>query len=151
MGRRRRALTRGTTRFSEVNFATFRTWTSCQQLTIAMYSTVVRQYVVSLPLRITCRRTFTTSSTKARINLAFDYYGSPKSPDLKQHETESPIIFIHGLFGSKKNNRSMSKHVGRSTVYHQSLTSLRVLARDLDRPVYAIVCSDHWLRWLLEC
>jgi hypothetical protein len=38
------------------------------------------------------------------LKLAYDFYEAEK-PDTKK----DPIVFIHGLFGSKKNNRSMSK------------------------------------------
>lgn len=62
-------------------------------------------------------------STTARVPLAFELHKPPKETD-KPH---APIIFMHGLFGSKKNNRSMSK----------------VLARDLGRTVYAVDLRNH--------
>jgi pimeloyl-ACP methyl ester carboxylesterase len=38
------------------------------------------------------------------LKLAFDLYEAEKPESNKD-----PIVFIHGLFGSRKNNRSMSK------------------------------------------
>ena len=55
-------------------------------------------------------RTFATSSRHCKqLELAYDLH---EPPDTKKSGTKSqnaPIIFMHGLFGSKKNNRSMSK------------------------------------------
>ncbi|GAB7347961.1 hypothetical protein MBLNU459_g5466t1 [Dothideomycetes sp. NU459] len=67
-------------------------------------------------------RGFSSTPVGFRISLAYDHYEPAKS-DAKN----APIVFIHGLFGSKKNNRSMSK----------------VFARDLNRPVYAIDLRNH--------
>lgn len=60
--------------------------------------------------------------------LAYDLHepARPKTPDAKQ----APIIFLHGLFGSKKNNRGISK-------------CSRALARDLGRWVYALDLRNH--------
>lgn len=41
------------------------------------------------------------------VPLVYDLH-SPENPTVPNKETQ-PIIFIHGLFGSKKNNRSISK------------------------------------------
>ena len=49
-------------------------------------------------------RNFSSSPISARLSLAYDFYEAAK-PETKN----APIVFIHGLFGSKKNNRSMSK------------------------------------------
>ncbi|KAF2763614.1 alpha/beta-hydrolase [Teratosphaeria nubilosa] len=76
--------------------------------------------------------TTTTSSTRAisttklpnGISLAYDLHSPPHGKPLNN---APPIIFIHGLFGSKKNNRSMSK----------------VFARDLNRSVYALDMRNH--------
>ncbi|KAG8420408.1 hypothetical protein J3459_011095 [Metarhizium acridum] len=56
--------------------------------------------------------------------LAFDLHEPPKP---KVNETTSPILFLHGLFGSKKNNRGISK----------------AIARDLGRYVYALDLRNH--------
>ncbi|KAJ1329249.1 abhydrolase domain-containing protein 11 [Microdochium nivale] len=58
------------------------------------------------------------------VSLAFDLHEPPKSDRSRQ---DAPIIFMHGLFGSKKNNRSVSK----------------VLARDLKRHVFAVDLRNH--------
>ncbi|KAB5575886.1 Alpha/Beta hydrolase protein [Coniochaeta sp. 2T2.1] len=58
------------------------------------------------------------------VSLAYDHHEPPKpSADAKT----SPILFMHGLFGSKKNNRSISKQ----------------LARDLGRHVFALDLRNH--------
>ncbi|TGO60121.1 hypothetical protein BCON_0038g00370 [Botryotinia convoluta] len=67
-----------------------------------------------------CRRNYSTSST---VSLAFDLHEPAKASS----NAPRAIIFMHGLFGSKKNNRSISK----------------ALARDLGRPVYAVDLRNH--------
>ncbi|KAB5563376.1 Alpha/Beta hydrolase protein [Coniochaeta sp. 2T2.1] len=60
----------------------------------------------------------------AAVSLAYDHHEPPKpAVDAKT----SPILFMHGLFGSKKNNRSISKQ----------------LARDLGRHVFALDLRNH--------
>lgn len=66
-------------------------------------------------------RSFHAASSLRALDLAFDYHENGGKA------TGAPIVFLHGLFGSKKNNRSMSK----------------ALARDLNRPVYAIDLRNH--------
>ncbi|KAK4539991.1 hypothetical protein LTR36_009889 [Oleoguttula mirabilis] len=76
-------------------------------------------------LRHTALRPFSTTELPNGIKLAYDLH---EPPDAKEGSSRNaPIIFMHGLFGSKKNNRSMSK----------------VFARDLNRPVYAIDLRNH--------
>ncbi|THZ54364.1 alpha/beta-hydrolase [Aureobasidium pullulans] len=62
-------------------------------------------------------RCFSSSPINAKLKLAYDFYEAEK-PESKK----DPIVFIHGLFGSKKNN---------------------LFARDLNRPVYAIDLRNH--------
>ena len=50
-------------------------------------------------------RSFHAASSLRALNLAFDYHENGGKA------TGAPIVFLHGLFGSKKNNRSMSKCV----------------------------------------
>ncbi|RMY92782.1 hypothetical protein D0864_05825 [Hortaea werneckii] len=71
------------------------------------------------------RRPFSSTELPNGIKLAYDLYEPPEKKDSKSQD--APIVFIHGLFGSKKNNRSMS----------------RVFARDLNRSVYAIDLRNH--------
>ncbi|KAI0472044.1 prolyl oligopeptidase-like protein [Xylariaceae sp. FL0804] len=66
------------------------------------------------------------SSSSQRVPLAFDHHGPPQ-PDDRDRQGGPPILFLHGLFGSKKNNRSVCK----------------VLARDLRRHVYALDLRNH--------
>lgn len=58
------------------------------------------------------------------VELAYDLH-EPTKPRMKK--TENPILFLHGLFGSKKNNRTLSK----------------ALARDTGRYVYALDLRNH--------
>ena len=44
------------------------------------------------------------------MQLAYDVH-QPQKP--KFDEKTKPILFLHGLFGSKKNNRTMSKYGSR--------------------------------------
>jgi hypothetical protein len=53
-----------------------------------------------------CR--FYSSASDVVSPLAFDLH-EPAKP--KFDSKTSPILFLHGLFGSKKNNRAMSKYV----------------------------------------
>lgn len=50
-------------------------------------------------------RSFHLTPLHDHIKLAHDLHEPPKDSPVKN----APIVFIHGLFGSKKNNRSMSK------------------------------------------
>ncbi|PBP20256.1 esterase-lipase [Diplocarpon rosae] len=63
-----------------------------------------------------------TSKTKP-LTLSYDLHSPPKPSSTNPRA----IIFMHGLFGSKKNNRSISK----------------ALARDLGRPIYAVDLRNH--------
>ncbi|KAI9158826.1 non-ribosomal peptide synthetase [Paramyrothecium foliicola] len=56
--------------------------------------------------------------------LAFDIH---EPSTTKAQPSAAPIIFLHGLFGSKKNNRAISK----------------ALARDLGRSIYALDLRNH--------
>ncbi|KAH0522091.1 hypothetical protein TsFJ059_005999 [Trichoderma semiorbis] len=75
----------------------------------------------------TCRNVRLVSTTtypQPVSPLAFDLH-APASP--KGDEKTAPIIFMHGLFGSKKNNRAISK----------------ALARDLKTHVYTVDLRNH--------
>ncbi|KAI2779454.1 mitochondrial hydrolase [Daldinia loculata] len=78
-----------------------------------------------LPFRAIISRSYSSSSAAHHtVPLAFDHHTPPKGG---HDHKDSPIIFMHGLFGSKKNNRSVSK----------------VLARDLKRHVYTVDLRNH--------
>ncbi|KAK0754815.1 Alpha/Beta hydrolase protein [Schizothecium vesticola] len=72
-------------------------------------------------------RSFSTSPLRLLpiVSLVYDLH-EPPTPTVPDNKT-SPLIVMHGLFGSKKNNRSISK----------------VLAKDLGRPVYAVDLRNH--------
>ncbi|OQO03541.1 hypothetical protein B0A48_10205 [Cryoendolithus antarcticus] len=75
------------------------------------------------PFRQYARRAYATAKLSNGVKIAYDIHEAPKDASPRN----APVVFLHGLFGSKKNNRSMSK----------------VLARDLKRPVYAIDLRNH--------
>ena len=47
-----------------------------------------------------------SSSIRDTVSLAFDHHKPPQSD---RHQQDAPIVFMHGLFGSKKNNRTVSR------------------------------------------
>jgi pimeloyl-ACP methyl ester carboxylesterase len=53
---------------------------------------------------------FSTTELSNGIKIAYDFYEA----DAKKSKTGGPIVFIHGFFGSKRNNRSMSKYAYRA-------------------------------------
>ncbi|KAI9741861.1 MAG: hypothetical protein M1834_000249 [Cirrosporium novae-zelandiae] len=69
-------------------------------------------------------RRYFSNTPLVRLPLAYNLH--QPSP-LQDAPLNHPIIFMHGLFGSKQNNRSISK----------------ALARDLNRPIYAIDLRNH--------
>ncbi|KAI0129259.1 alpha/beta-hydrolase [Hypoxylon sp. NC0597] len=76
------------------------------------------------PLRAIISRPYSSTTGHSPLPLAYDHHQPPKDG---RHPQDAPIIFMHGLFGSKKNNRSVSK----------------VLARDLKRHVYTVDLRNH--------
>jgi hypothetical protein len=67
----------------------------------------------SKQLSSNCLRAFSTTTLSNGITLAYDLHEPPKKADSglrSLRDNAPPIIFIHGLFGSKKNNRSISKY-----------------------------------------
>ncbi|KAL5333475.1 Alpha/Beta hydrolase protein [Aspergillus crustosus] len=67
-------------------------------------------------------RAFSTSNRLLRSDLSFQIFGPEKDKP-----SRNPIVFMHGLFGSKQNNRSIS----------------RALSRDLTREVYIVDLRNH--------
>lgn len=65
-----------------------------------------------------------SASEDTPVDLVYDLH-QPEKP-IADDKTK-PILFLHGLFGSKKNNRSISK----------------MLARDLGRYIYALDLRNH--------
>ncbi|KAF2841569.1 alpha/beta-hydrolase [Patellaria atrata CBS 101060] len=72
-------------------------------------------------------RSFSTSRALYELQLAYTLHEPPKNKERSEPSDGAPILFLHGLFGSKQNNRTISK----------------VLARDLNRPIYAIDLRNH--------
>lgn len=73
------------------------------------------------PLRQYASRPFSTTELSNGIKIAYDLHEPPKESTSKN----APIVFMHGLFGSKKNNRSMSKYAPRiyTLSRHHTLTT----------------------------
>ncbi|KAK2602647.1 hypothetical protein N8I77_009162 [Diaporthe amygdali] len=69
---------------------------------------------------------YSTSGAITTVPLVYDLH-EPAKPVSDSPDRTSPILFLHGLFGSKKNNRSISK----------------ALARDLGRSIYALDLRNH--------
>ncbi|KAI1180927.1 alpha beta hydrolase fold family [Nemania sp. FL0916] len=66
---------------------------------------LVRPSPLSKSLFQSLSRAYSSSTTGGRVQLVFDHHAPPNSD---RHQQDAPIIFMHGLFGSKKNNRSVS-------------------------------------------
>ncbi|KAH9221835.1 prolyl oligopeptidase-like protein [Leptodontidium sp. 2 PMI_412] len=82
----------------------------------------LRSTPLTRPSTLLCRRSY-SSQKSTPLTLAYDLHSPPKPSS----SAPRAIIFMHGLFGSKKNNRSISK----------------ALARDLGRPIYAVDLRNH--------
>ncbi|KAG6001750.1 hypothetical protein E4U21_003874, partial [Claviceps maximensis] len=78
----------------------------------------------AVPIPHQVKRFVTVQIPSAVRPLAYDIYRPAKC---LSHGRQPPIIFLHGLFGSKKNNRGIS----------------RVLARDIGADVYAVDLRNH--------
>jgi hypothetical protein len=51
-------------------------------------------------------RTFSTTELSNGVKMAYELY----EPENGKPSQGAPIVFVHGLFGSKRNHRSMSKY-----------------------------------------
>lgn len=78
-------------------------------------------------------------STTTRVPLAYNLHNPPKESDLQN----APIIFMHGLFGSKKNNRSISKWAVLVSI--DSDPVLTVNQSTSERPGETCLCSGECL------
>lgn len=58
------------------------------------------------PFRLNLCRPFSTAELDSGVKIAYDFFEPAKEATSK----DAPIVFIHGLFGSKRNNGSMSKY-----------------------------------------
>ena len=75
--------------------------------------------------------------SRRQLSLAYTKHSAIQTNNDVAH---APMVILHGLFGSKQNNRSISKYAARS-IYQFGLQPdrSRALARDLRRSVYALV------------
>ncbi|KAL1968709.1 hypothetical protein VTN77DRAFT_1535 [Rasamsonia byssochlamydoides] len=74
------------------------------------------------------QKRFFSAAQSLRVDLAYQLFEPPAAAKDSGHRRDGrPIIFMHGLFGSKQNNRSISK----------------VLARDLNRDIFVVDLRNH--------
>ena len=83
--------------------------------TPAMLTRLVLPRIRQQPTRLVLQpqRLYSATELSNGITLAYDLHEPPsKANDAAQtpRKNAPPILFLHGLFGSKKNNRSMSKY-----------------------------------------
>lgn len=57
---------------------------------------------------------YSSGASISTVPLVYDLH-EPSRPVSDNPNRTSPILFMHGLFGSKKNNRSISKYVSSWT------------------------------------
>ncbi|EAS30866.3 alpha/beta hydrolase [Coccidioides immitis RS] len=79
----------------------------------------------SVSLRL-CRA-FSSSRGNSQLQLAYNLHRARDSQNATSAPKKTPIVFMHGLFGSKQNNRSVSK----------------ALADKLNTDIYAIDLRNH--------
>ncbi|KAL1912367.1 hypothetical protein Sste5344_001808 [Sporothrix stenoceras] len=79
----------------------------------------------------------TVSSEDGPVKLAFDLH-RPEKP--VADDKTRPILFLHGLFGSKKNNRSISKNHGESS--HVARHDYMAMADDVANFIHEHDLSD---------
>ena len=91
----------------------------------------------------------TQQTSRRQLSLAYTKHSVIQS---NPEDTHAPLVILHGLFGSKQNNRSISKYaviairqVGLKSDYS------RALARDLRRSVYALVSIEPNMKKKLKC
>lgn len=132
-------------------------------------SCFARPFGRQLTFRPSSSRTFSAlTRLRSLVELAYDKHDPPADVSATG-PANPPILFLHGLFGTRKNNRAMSKYVavpgvdtrvirmctvcGRNCVT-QSIPRIkanwtlypfyfRILARDLNRTIYALDLRNH--------
>ena len=85
-------------------------------------------FASSMRLSITSqivKRRFATLPDSAAVSLAYDIHPAISSVS-SNTSSLSPIVILHGLFGSKQNWRSLSK----------------ALAQKTERTIFALVCEN---------
>ncbi|KAJ5573716.1 Alpha/Beta hydrolase protein [Penicillium hispanicum] len=87
------------------------------------------------------RRTL-SGVASARVPLAYELHGPQNT---KNPEDESPILFLHGFLGSKRENRSASRNISCDRTFASLIFPAlsRSLARNLSRRVYALDLRNH--------
>lgn len=83
-------------------------------------------------------RGFASTRVFNQQDLAYDLHEPPSG-----NKDGVPILFLHGLFGSKRNNRAISKYDAPLPTRTQLTIEYRVLAKQLDRPIYALDLRNH--------
>ena len=70
------------------------------------------------PFRLNACRPFSTAELDSGVKIAYDFFEPAKEATSK----DAPIVFIHGLFGSKRNNGSMSKYAPAYALLREHIT-----------------------------
>ncbi|KAJ6264753.1 hypothetical protein Dda_0904 [Drechslerella dactyloides] len=83
------------------------------------------------------QRLYSTARPDGVVRMAYNLHHPPDGGDAKRE----PILFMHGLFGSKTNNRGMMLSVSVRT--DGDLSIRRLLAKELKRPVYTLDLRNH--------
>ena len=94
-----------------------KSWPASFYTTIIDFSPIIKQLAMMssclrlvrpAPARSLLRVRSFSSTSHLHLKLAYDLYEPPI--EKSKSAIGNPIVFVHGLFGSKKNNRSMSKY-----------------------------------------
>ena len=89
-------------------------------------------------------RALATAPPSRCLSLAYNLHEPSDERKAREAQSRPAILFLHGLFGSKANNRGISKCVAPTPPVLAPLTcSRRALARDLSRCVYALDLRNH--------
>lgn len=102
----------------------------------------------SFNLRIYAKQTHfkrgLTGSAATRVPLAYELHSSPKGAGVSESKKTTPILFLHGFLGSKRENRPVSRYAIPITVLLAFVLTApfsRKLASELSRDVYTLVLS----------
>lgn len=66
---------------------------------------------------------YSTAPAPVRVPLVYELH-QPREPSVRRDSALPPLLFLHGFLGSKRENREVC----------------RMLANELSRDVYALVC-----------
>lgn len=124
---------------------------------LAMNLVTILIFSLSRPIRVSNKSTKKLVSGMRNLSLAYVLHTPLHKPLHYGDDPPSALIVLHGLFGSKKNNsticRLASWWVAHYVVSCSPMWIARLLAQDLQRPVYAVVwnsslhATKDWKGW----